>query len=222
MGEAVAGSTARMSGATRRVPRTGRGEKTRDVLLAAAQEVFWNKGYLDARVADIAEQAGVSHGSFYTYFDSKEAVLRALAADLHEATVETGRGTRTLAEGDEVGAIELANRRYLEFYLRNRKSMRLIEEVASHNAEMRKARQATRRSFALRTARSLRRMQDAGTCDPGLDAGIAADALVGMVSTFALHMVATGTPFDLDTAVATLTTLWARGIGLDIPWGLAR
>jgi len=206
------------SGATRRVPRTGRGEKTRDVLLAAAQEVFWNKGYLDARVADIAEQAGVSHGSFYTYFDSKEAVLRALAADLHDATVETGRGTRALAEGDEVRAIELANRRYLEFYLANRKAMRLIEEVASHNAEMRTARLATRRSFATRSARSLRRMQAAGTCDPGLDPDIAADALVGMVSHFALHMVATNTPFDVDTAVATLTTIWARGIGLDVPW----
>ncbi|MGH9229721.1 MAG: TetR/AcrR family transcriptional regulator [Acidimicrobiales bacterium] len=211
-----------MNQAARRVPRTGRGERTRDVLLDAAQEVFWKKGYLDARVADIAALAGVSHGSFYTYFDSKEAVLRALAADLHEGTVQTGRGTRAAAGGDEVRAIELANRRYLEFYVANRKAMRLMEEVATYNPDMRKARLRTRMQFVERTARSLRRMQHAGTCDPGLDVGTAAHALVGMVSSFAYHMVSTRTPFDVDTAVATLTTLWARGIGLDVPWGGAR
>ena len=208
-----------MTDATRRVPRTGRGEKTRDVLVAAAQEVFWSKGYLDARVADIVEVAGVSHGSFYTYFDSKEDVLSAIAADLHDATVETARGARTGTDGDEIRAIELANRRYLEFYVANRKAMHLIEEVASHNAEMRNARWATRNAFVVRTARSLRRMQEAGTCDPGLDPDIAAEALVGMVSHFVFHMVATRTTFDVDAAVATLTTLWARGIGLDVPWG---
>ena len=208
-----------MSEETRRVPRTGRGEKTRDVLVAAAQEVFWSRGYLDARVADIVELAGVSHGSFYTYFDSKEAVLRAVAADLHDATVKTARGARALADGDEVRAIELANRRYVEFYVANQKAMSIIEEVASHNAEMREARRATRKAFVVRTARSLRRMQAEGTCDPGLDPDIAAEALVGMVSHFVFHMVATRATFDVDAAVRTLTTLWARGIGLDVPWG---
>lgn len=207
-----------MNQAARRVPRTGRGEKTRDVLVAAAQEVFWSKGYVDTRVADIVEHAGVSHGSFYTYFDSKEAVLRALAADLHDATVDTARGTRAEAGDDEVRAIELANRRYLEHYVSHRKAMRVMEEVATHNADMRQARLRTRMRFVDRTARSLRRMQAAGMCDPELDADLAAHALVSMVAGFAYHMVSTGTPFDLDTAVTTLTTIWARGIGLDLPW----
>lgn len=207
-----------MGDTTRRVPRTGRGEKTRDVLVDAAREVFWSKGYLDARVADIVSRAGVSHGSFYTYFDSKEAVLRAVAADLHDAIVETQAGTLAETGGDEVRAIELANRRYLEFYLANRKAMHLIEQVASHNAEMREARWATRRAFVVRTARSLRRMQGAGRCDPGLDPDVAAEALVSMISHYVFHMVGSRTSFDIDTAVATLTTLWARGIGLDVPW----
>jgi AcrR family transcriptional regulator len=207
-----------MAAATRRVPRTDRGEKTRDVLVDAAREVFWSKGYIDARVADIVQFAGVSHGSFYTYFDSKEAVLRAVAADLHDAIVETQSGTRAETGGDEVRAIELANRRYLEFYLDNRKAMHLIEQVASHNAEMREARWATRRAFVARTARSLRRLQADERCDPGLDPDVAAEALVSMISHYVFHMVATRTAFDVDVAVATLTTLWARGIGLAVPW----
>jgi AcrR family transcriptional regulator len=201
--------------ATRRVPRTGRGERTRDELLAAATEVFWDKGYVDARVADIAERAGVSHGTFYTYFDSKEAVLWALAADFNEAMSRSTRGVRAEVGGDEVRAIELANRRFLQLYLDNRKVMRLMEEVAAFNPEMRKARQATRSRFVAQTTHSIERMQAAGLVDPGLDATYAAHALVSMVSHFAYHVVATRLPLDLDKAVATLTAIWARGLGLD-------
>jgi AcrR family transcriptional regulator len=204
-----------VSDATRRVPRTGRGERTRDELMDAATEVFWDKGYVDTRVADIAERAGVSHGTFYTYFDSKEAVLWAIAADLNEALSRTSRGVRAEVDGDEVRAIELANRRYLQTYLDNRKVMRLMEEVASFNPEMRKARQLSRVRFVTQTTRSIERMQAAGVADAELDATYAAHALVSMVSHFAYYMVATRTPLDVDTAVATLTTLWARGLGLD-------
>jgi AcrR family transcriptional regulator len=204
-----------MSETTRRVPRTGRGEQTRDVLLASAQEVFWQKGYLDTRVADIVEHAGVSHGSFYTYFDSKEAVLWAIAADLSDRTVSTGRGVRAEADGDEVKAIELANRRYLEMYLENRKVMRLMEDVAAFNPEMRDARMATRNQFVSMATRSIQRLQAAGRVDPELDPACAATALVAMVSSFAYQMVSAQTAeFDLDVAIRTLTTLWARGIGL--------
>jgi AcrR family transcriptional regulator len=152
----------------RRVPRTGRGERTRDELLAAATDVFWDKGYLDSRVADIVGRAGVSHGTFYTYFDSKEAVLWAIAADLNEALGRTARGVRAETGGDEVAAIELANRRYLEMYLGNRKVMRLMEEVASFNPDMREARHSTRVHFVSRTTRSIERMQAAGIADAHL------------------------------------------------------
>jgi AcrR family transcriptional regulator len=205
-----------VSDATRRVPRTGRGERTRDELLAAATEVFWDKGYVDTRVADIVERAGVAHGTFYTYFDSKEAVLWAIASDLNEAIAGTARGVRAEVDGDEVRAIELANRRYLEVYLANRKVMRLMEEVAGFNPEMRKARQRTRARFVDQTVRSIERMQAAGVADPGLDATCAAHALVSMVSHFAYVMATSGAALDIDAAVATLTTLWARGLGLDV------
>jgi TetR/AcrR family transcriptional repressor of nem operon len=42
-------------------------------LLAAGVSVFAQKGYHGAGVKDIVERAGVPKGSFYNYFDSKEA-----------------------------------------------------------------------------------------------------------------------------------------------------
>ena len=65
-------------------PRSRKGIETRARLIAAAKEVFERDGFLDARISDIAEQAGLSHGSFYHYFESKEEVFREVAAGVEE------------------------------------------------------------------------------------------------------------------------------------------
>lgn len=206
-----------MSETAKRAPKSLRGEQTRDELMNAALDVFWEKGYLHARVADIVKRAGVSHGSFYTYFKSKEDVLWALASDLHEILTDTGRGARARSEGDEVATIEIATRRYLEEYLTNRRIARLMEDVAVFNEEMREARMRTRAAFVSRVDRSIRRMQSENKADRSLDAACAAEALISMVSHFAYHHVVAREDIDMETAVHTLTTIWARGIGLPIP-----
>src|SRR5271163_522331 len=60
-------------------PRSRKGVETRARLLGAAKEVFERDGFLDARISDIAERAGLSHGSFYHYFESKEEIFREVA-----------------------------------------------------------------------------------------------------------------------------------------------
>ena len=50
----------------------------REQLLRAAVRVFAERGYHQARVGDIAEEAGVAHGLLYHYFSSKEDVLRTI------------------------------------------------------------------------------------------------------------------------------------------------
>jgi AcrR family transcriptional regulator len=47
-------------------------------ILEAALSVFAEKGFAAARMDDIAERARVSKGTIYLYFESKEAVFRAL------------------------------------------------------------------------------------------------------------------------------------------------
>lgn len=47
-------------------------------LLSAALEVFAAKGFAAARMEDIAARAGVSKGTVYLYFPSKQAVFEAL------------------------------------------------------------------------------------------------------------------------------------------------
>ena len=58
--------------------RSTNSEAKRRELLGAAVRVFARSGYHDARVGDIAREAGVAHGLLYHYFASKEDVLRTI------------------------------------------------------------------------------------------------------------------------------------------------
>lgn len=66
-------------------PRTARGEKTRRNLLNAAAAEFAENGFHAGSISAITRRAGAALGSFYTYFDSKDAIFRALVADMSEA-----------------------------------------------------------------------------------------------------------------------------------------
>ena len=57
-------------------------------LVAAAREAFAQHGYAGVNVADICSAADVAKGTFYRYFDSKEAIFLAAARSTVEAVGE--------------------------------------------------------------------------------------------------------------------------------------
>ena len=63
---------------SRHAPRTTRSAQTRERIIAAATEVFARSGFHGAKVADIAEQAGIAYGLVYHYFHNKEDILAAI------------------------------------------------------------------------------------------------------------------------------------------------
>ena len=59
-------------------PRTPRSIRTPERILAAATQVFARRGFHGARVADIAEEAGIAYGLVYHHFRNKEEILAAI------------------------------------------------------------------------------------------------------------------------------------------------
>ena len=51
---------------------------TRDRLIESARYLFWERGFSGTGMADLLSHAGVNSGSFYHFFESKEALLRAV------------------------------------------------------------------------------------------------------------------------------------------------
>jgi len=76
-------------------------------LLDAALSVFFEKGFAAARLDDIATRAGVSKGTVYLYFNSKEDVFEALVRAIPQANVEQ---VRAVAADTSVPADQLLER----------------------------------------------------------------------------------------------------------------
>jgi AcrR family transcriptional regulator len=57
-------------------------------LLDAAMAEFFEKGFESARLEDIAARAGVSKGTIYLYFDSKEDIFQALVKGVPQANID--------------------------------------------------------------------------------------------------------------------------------------
>lgn len=51
---------------------------TRDRLIDSARYLFWERGFAGTSMADLLAHADVNSGSFYHFFESKEALLRAV------------------------------------------------------------------------------------------------------------------------------------------------
>ncbi|MDR0269375.1 TetR/AcrR family transcriptional regulator [Paenibacillus sp.] len=58
-----------------RTPRQERSIKTKEAILQAAMKLFSEKGYHQTNTKEIAAAAGVSTGSFYSYYKDKRAVF---------------------------------------------------------------------------------------------------------------------------------------------------
>ncbi len=63
-------------------------DKRREILLESALDEFFDKGYKAARMDDIAARAGLSKGTLYLYFKSKEALFSALIDNVAIPNVE--------------------------------------------------------------------------------------------------------------------------------------
>ncbi|GIX19548.1 TetR/AcrR family transcriptional regulator [Erythrobacter cryptus] len=111
-----------------KAPRTERGRRTLRKLLDAAAEEFGEKGFHEASVSSITRRAGVALGSFYTYFDSKDALFRALVADMSEKVRTSARAA--LREGMDALEIERAAlAAFLAFAAEHKEIYRIIDEA---------------------------------------------------------------------------------------------
>ena len=111
-----------------KAPRTERGRKTVRKLLEAAAQEFGQRGFHEAAITGITARAGVALGTFYTYFESKEELFRALVRDMsnatrsHVAEAVAGAPDRLAAERLGLAAFIAFTRKHPELY-------RIIEEA---------------------------------------------------------------------------------------------
>lgn len=192
--------------------RMGKGERTAARLLEAGRTVFERDGYFDARVADIATEAGVGHGTFYTYFKSKDEIFVAVAQSVTDSLFNAYSHSPGL---DPVERIRATNRRYVELYRQNARMLGLLDQVAPLSLELRNIRYGIRRHFAERLEAAISRMNNLGRAsEPHLDPHSAANALGSMVDNICYQAFVLEDPMNLEVMLATLDLIWVKALGL--------
>ncbi|MGN6278555.1 MAG: TetR/AcrR family transcriptional regulator [Sphingomonas sp.] len=124
----VTAATAAAAASAGKTPRTERGRKTLRSILDAAAAEFGEKGFHEGSVSGITRRAGVALGSFYTYFDSKDAVFRALVRDMSDQ-VRDRVAPALRAAPDQLSAEQAGLREFLAFVRDHKEIYRIIDEA---------------------------------------------------------------------------------------------
>jgi AcrR family transcriptional regulator len=200
-------------------PRSRKGVETRARLVAAAKEIFERDGFLDARISDIAEKAGLSHGSFYHYFESKEEVFREVVAEVDErlSAPMTNIILDPKSSLSPFERIQEAMRVHLEAYRDEARIMGVIEQVSRFDPEVAASRFERQLLGLEEVANSIRSLQRHGIIDRRLDPTITAAALGSMTRRFPeAWLVEKIIDDDFDDVLEQFSFIFARALGLDV------
>ena len=133
-------------------PSNPRGEEKRERIRKAAFRAFRDNGYHETAVDEICRRAGISKGSFYWHFPSKQEIfLEILDTWSREVTEEmTAQFDSAVNKADPIGAIGMALQReshrgrsivplWLEFTVYSRRDPEIQAALARYFGRIRKA-----------------------------------------------------------------------------------
>ena len=185
--------------------RTTRGERTRARLAVAARSVLAERGYAGTRVEDIVAVAGVSHGTFYTYFENKTEVLDVLidaaAAKLQAVVDEPWEGPG----GSTVAAVI---DQFVTAFTEHGDVAKVWIEASAYDDHFLQRLHQVRSGYVRRVAQVLEPALEGSGHDPA----VAAAALVAMVEGYATQGLHDRQTQDRSEVVRTLTNLWLGGV----------
>lgn len=192
-------------------PATERGRRTRRKLLDAATIEFGERGFHDASISSITRRAGVALGSFYTYFESKEAIFRDLVRDLSDGVRRAAAQRLAERELDALDTERAALAAFLAFARENKAIYRIIDEAEFVDPE------SYRAHYEKTAERILGRLQSgaqAGQLRDDLDEAHAW-AIMGMNVFLGLRysVWSNGNPDEANQAAEAANAILTEGIG---------
>jgi AcrR family transcriptional regulator len=151
-------------------------DRRREEIVSAAARILARRGYDQTSVPDLAEAIGVSTGSLYHYFASKEELLVAICDQLLEPLLETALAR---GRGDLRGLIRL----WVEHVVEHRDHMLVFQQERHviERGERWRAVRASRKRFERLVGEELAAAERAGALRHG-DRRLALLALLGMVN----------------------------------------
>jgi AcrR family transcriptional regulator len=147
-------------------------KRDREVLDAAAK-VFYERGYSDASVQDVADELGILKGSLYHYIKTKEDLLFRLLEETHDEIYEVLEAVAAVEDLDPLARLELYVRRQVEYNIDNLLRVSVYyHDLERLSPERRKRIISRRREHERWVVELVKEAQKAGQADASVDATI--------------------------------------------------
>ena len=191
------------------VRRRQQREETRQRVYEAALEVFRKDGVVASRIEDITDRAGVSRGSFYFHFPTKEQVLleRSRVSELRIAAVLT-------ALDDDTSLEDVLSAFGREFTREWQADPRIFPEAGMVALRQTSEAIAAGRVDPVRGALAahFRRCADGGEVSAAVPADLLSDFF--LVNSFGAALAWSGNPdrLGLDAVLASVAYLFLNGV----------
>jgi AcrR family transcriptional regulator len=199
----------------RRAP--SKGDRKERAILETCERLLAERPLGEIAVDELAAGAGISRSSFYFYFESKHAVLRALVDGLAADMDRRANGwMRRGGDSPEVAvsrSIDAAARQWRD----HGPVLRAAVEAWGTVPELRAFWDATVGRYMEQSAAQIAQEREAGAAPAGPDGDALARALIWMTERcFYTSSLGAGPALDEDELVPTLTAIWVRSIYGDV------
>ncbi len=187
-------------------------------ILAAALDVFAERGFTGTRCEEVARRAGVSKGTLYLYFESKDVLFREMVRAMVETSVVSAEEFVKSWEGSAEGLIRALIARYWEKVNRPQ-HLRLSRLVMSELASFPELARFYYQTIILRGRRVIESVIERGVASGEfrtLDRAFAARALQILCVQLAQHRHCfqqyDPAPISSDETLAGLTDLYVHAL----------
>jgi TetR/AcrR family transcriptional regulator, fatty acid metabolism regulator protein len=186
----------------------------RTLITDAAIEVFADKGFHQARIADIARQAGVADGTIYLYFKNKEDLLLSVFEQKMDELL-AGLGEALAGLDDPVERIRCFARFHFERVQAHRRAAEVLQvELRLSNKFMKEYRPEKLWAYLAVFGQIVREGQARGVFRADIDPFIGSWAFFGALDELAMQWVLSrkSERFSLDAAADQVAGIFVRGL----------
>jgi TetR/AcrR family transcriptional regulator, mexJK operon transcriptional repressor len=189
-----------------RLPQQARSREKRKHILEAAAVLFAERGYAGSTADDIAVRAGVSVGTFYSYFRNKRQVLLAIVMEQLEDIFGSIQLTHIdFGSGNDREAIHSAVSKVLE--RSHAQLWRVWMELYSQDATSQPYQDLIRQYVLNQLQEKLKIVVQQGKAWPNLDIEMTALAIFALIDSVNLHFTSA---FDRTRMIDALTDICYR------------
>jgi TetR/AcrR family fatty acid metabolism transcriptional regulator len=190
------------------------------LILEAAVQVFARKGFYNARVSDIAREAGVADGTIYLYFQNKDDILISLFEEGMNQVIENVK-TEVNKASDPLDKIRSFALAHLSLVENNRDMAEIIQvELRQSSKFMKEYHNEKFLEYLDIIGGIVKEGQAQGLIRSDVQPGIVKRAFFGALDEMSRFWVLSSRrKYSIDTAARQISEFFIKGIAVDRPAG---